>query len=306
MTRADAVWQTDAFVDAALAEYALTNAAVSFLTLSFNTIYRVSAAEGEFTLRVSPEERIHAPHVTDAEEAWTDQIGKAGLVAPRILRTVDGRVEVAEPGPAGRRAVLLTWVDGTALERPLTPEQIVSLGELSAQAHLASPPTDIRPPGVLDARSPILFEVPDLLSRAPEAHRELFRTRAAQAQEYLTELWATADEAPRVLHFDLTPNNVLRLADGRLSVIDCQDLAWGHRAQDIAHTIYGITRGELDERATARFRAGYERHATWPELDSGRLRRLFVARRIGMINLALTLRRPGLAAYLDRHAAALR
>ena len=43
----------------------------------------------------------------------------------------------------------------------------------------------------------------------------------------------------------------------------------------------------------------------WPDLPDDRWRDLLVARRLQVLNLALTLRRPGLAAYLAHHAAAL-
>lgn len=306
MARPDERKQADRLLANAIGRYALTNAVARYVTSSFNTVYRVSADEGVFALRVSPPQRIHEPRATEAEEAWTNRMRAAGIAAPRIVRTVDDSLDVSAPESAASRAVLLTWMDGTDLQWPLTSDQISSLGELSARLHLATPLSATRESGVLDASTPILFAVPDLLSAAPSAHRELFGRRFVQAQECVREVWSTATEMPRVLHFDLTPRNILHLADGRIAVIDCQDLAWGHRAQDIANTIYGITRGEADDPAMVSFRAGYERHAPWPDLDAERLRRLFVARRIGMINLALILRRPGLAAYLDRHAAALR
>ena len=305
MTRPEEQRSADRILSTVIARHALTNAVVSYVTSSFNTIYRVSADQGEFMLRVSPPQRIHEQDVTEADEAWTDRVRGAGLAAPQLIRAFDGSTVLTEGRGEGGQAVLLTWLDGTDLQWPLTPGQIELLGELSAQLHRAVSPTATRTPGVLDASNPILFAVPDLLSTAPSAHRALFRRRFSEAQACLREVWSTANEMPRVLHFDLTPRNVLQLADGRLAVIDCQDLAWGHPAQDIANTIYGITRGELDETVTALFRAGYQRHAAWPDLDAGRLRQLFIARRIVMINLALTLRRPGLAAYLDRHAAAL-
>ena len=305
MTRPEKQRSADRILSNVIARHALTNAVVSYVKSSFNTIYRVLADQGEFMLRVSPPQRIHEPHVTQAEEAWTDRIREAGLAAPQMIRTLDGSAVVTEERGAERQAVLFTWMDGTGFQWPLTPGQVELLGELSAQLHSAVSPNATRAPGVLDASRPILFAAPDLLSTAPSAHRALFRRRFSEAQACLREIWSTAHEIPRVLHFDLTPRNVLQLTDGRLAVIDCQDLAWGHRVQDIANTLYGITRGKLDETVTALFRAGYQRHAAWPDLDAGRLRQLFIARRIVMINLALILRRPGLAAYLDNHAAAL-
>jgi Ser/Thr protein kinase RdoA (MazF antagonist) len=108
-----------------------------------------------------------------------------------------------------------------------------------------------------------------------------------------------------VIHFDLTPRNVVRLPDGGLGAIDFQDMAWGHRAHDIAHSVFGATRGEWSVSALTAFRAGYSRHAAWPAIDDDLLRRLFVARRVSMINLTLALRRPGFDENLARHLTAL-
>lgn len=233
MTRPEEQRSADRILSTVIARHALTNAVVSYVTSSFNTIYRVSADQGEFMLRVSPPQRIHEPDVTEAEEAWTDRVRGAGLAAPQLIRAFDGSTVLTEGRGEGGQAVLLTWLDGTDLQWPLTPGQIELLGELSAQLHRAVSPTATRTPGVLDASNPILFAVPDLLSTAPSAHRALFRRRFSEAQACLREVWSTANEMPRVLHFDLTPRNVLQLADGRLAVIDCQDLAWGIRRRTL-------------------------------------------------------------------------
>lgn len=305
MARSDAVRTLDRFPRAALARYALTQPELRPFASSFNDIYRVSAVEGEFVLRVSPRQCVHSAHAAQAEQAWTDRIRSAGLSAPTVVGTRDGGLVVTEDGPAARRAVILTWIAGKVLEQPFPADRITSLGELSARLHQATPPSSTRPAGVLDASSPTLFAVPDVLESAPPGHREILRQRSKQAREWLHELWSSEEEVPRVLHFDLTPKNVVEMDGEGLAVIDCEDLAWGHRAQDIANTIYGITHGEFDAHAITMFRTGYERHAAWPDLDDERLRQLFIVRRIGMVNLSLTLRRPGLAEYLDSHAAAL-
>ena len=93
MTRPEKQRSADRILSNVIARHALTNAVVSYVTSSFNTIYRVLADQGEFMLRVSPPQRIHEPHVTQAEEAWTDRIREAGLAAPQMIRTLDGRVK---------------------------------------------------------------------------------------------------------------------------------------------------------------------------------------------------------------------
>lgn len=296
------------FVSRALARFPITRPSATPVADSFNTVYRVNASEGDFMLRVNRSPAVHHPNAPHAEEAWTAHFSRAGLDVPRPLRTHDGDIRVTEPSPEPSFAMLLTWVPGTPPTHPVSHGRIVAMGELSARLHRAAPPTAKRPDGVLNGRLPTPFEVPDMTAAAPSPYREVLARRTAQAREWISDLWEHADEEPRVLHFDLTPRNVVFGSDdGAPAAIDFQDLAWGHRAQDVANTLYGMMRGGWNRQVLAGFRRGYERHCRWPEhLDDLRqLRRLFVARRIAMVNLALTLRRPGLDAYLRRHADAL-
>ncbi|NLP84807.1 phosphotransferase [Microbacterium sp. CFH 90308] len=298
--------KTDAasFAEEALRRYPLTGVQVEHLADSFNTIYRIRSLEGDFALRVGPADGIHRAGAGEAETGWTAQLDRAGLAVPCVVRTTDGADTVIAPDRSWR-ATLLTWLPGTPVPVPPTRRDIEDLGELSARLHEAAPSTATLPRGVLDARDPFAFVVPVALSTAPEPHHALLGRGEDVAREAVAELWATADEPPRVIHFDLTPRNVVRMPDGGLGAIDFQDMAWGHRAHDIAHSLFGATRGEWSVAALEAFRAGYSRHAPWPAVDEAHLRRLFVARRVSMINLTLALRRPGHDETLARHLAAL-
>lgn len=294
------------FVRDALRRYPLTVLETRRVAESFNTVYRIRAVEGDFALRVGPSRGIHRVNAIVAEAAWTTQLRRAGVAAPRVARTVDGAAGVTDAEGSGRRAAVLTWVTGTAMPEPASDAQIAALGELSAHLHSATPPSDTLPDGVLDAREPLAFAVPDVLATMPARFRGLFVDRAALAREQLAKIWNSTEEIPRTIHFDLTPRNVVTDQTGTLLPIDFEDLAWGHRVQDIAHSLYGIGRGELSNRIVDAFRSGYERRLPWPEASERVFGQLFAARRLGMVNLAVFLGRPGLAAYLERHAAALR
>lgn len=108
-----------------------------------------------------------------------------------------------------------------------------------------------------------------------------------------------------MLHGDLTLNNVVR-GRARIAVVDFQDITWGHDEQDVAVSLFGIARDDHAGELARAFRHGYESLRTWPDLDEGLLANLWLARRLQMVNLALTMRRPGLDEYVERHAAALR
>jgi len=292
----------------ALRRYDLRDYRLALLADSFNTIFRVSCAGEIFVLRVGPALRIHTPDAAYAESAWTTELAAAGLRVPRIVTTSDGSPSVraaADDVPGVRECTLLTWTTGRALTRPVSGRDVHDLAVLSARLHRASPARRSRPPGALNGRFGLLFELPNRLSELPEPRRSLFTAALARAQSGIDGLWQRRAEPPPLIHHDLAPNNVLRDRHG-LRPIDFQDLTWGHREQDLANTIYGLTRGDLVNETIERFRSSYETLRPWPELNDDLLADLFAARRASMVNLALAVGRPGLDDYLARHSDALR
>ena len=183
----------------------------------------------------------------------------------------------------------------------MSADDATELGELSARLHAASTPLPERPYGVLDGHSALLFRLPDLLDRVADG--DVFTTARIRAQAVVDRLWASAG-TPRQLHGDLTAGNVVRTREA-LVPIDFQDMFWGHRGQDIANTLFSYLRHDDGTRA-GYFRSGYERHMPWPGFRGVELDDHFAARRLMMVNLAITLDRPGVDDYLTVHAGALR
>jgi len=280
-------------IGSALAHYDLVDPHVEFLTASFNSIHRVDAGGRGYVLRVGSTHRIHRRGVAEAEDALTTAARAAGVRAPRLVRTRAGAAAVEMDG---RECVLFTWVDGAALRRPAAVADAAELGAIAALLHTM--PAVSRPSGALDARSSVvLFEIPDRLDEAGPQYGSLFadaRDRARAAIDTLTG-------ERRLLHGDLTLNNVVRGPDG-LAAVDFQDLFWGHVEQDLAHSLFSLARDDDGGRLTGAFRASYERISPWPFIDPG----LLVARRLQLVNLALTMRRDGVDEYVARHASALR
>lgn len=297
--------EVDEFVREALTHYALSEPTAHLVARSFNTVYRVRAVEGHFAFRVSPARGIHQRGAAEAEEYFTERLHLAGVHVPRLVRTVDDRLTVRCSAAARWIGSMLTWRHGAQPGVPPTPHTVTGLGSLSARLHQASPSSSHRPVGALDARDPRLFAVPHALETAPRAHRDVLLRVSERVGRWIEDLWRSADESPRLLHMDLTPQNVVIEAGGSMTPIDFQDIAWGHRVQDIANSLYGLTRGEFSSEVLNQFRAGYERTADWPPAGARELDRLFVARRIAMVNLSLFLRRDGWEAYVARHCAAL-
>lgn len=286
----------------ALTHYDVGVDRIQLLAESFNTLYRIDSGGARYVLRVGPALQIHEPDAAEGEAAWTDQLAAAGLSVPRAIRTRTGRaaVAIAVTGQS-RICTLCTWFDGQTLDRLMSPDDAIELGELSATLHAASTPLSQRPGTVLDGRSALLFRIPVLLDRAEDA--ELFTTCLSSVQASIDNLWARSP-TPRLLHGDLTASNVVRHRD-RLVPIDFQDMFWGHPEQDIANTLFSYLRHD-DGTLARHFRLGYERRLPWPDLDDHLLADLLAARRLMMVNLALALGLPGVAEYIAVHASGLR
>ena len=120
-----------------------------------------------------------------------------------------------------------------------------------------------------------------------------------RAQRFLSELWAHPPRPPHLIHGDLTPDNIL-VDHGTLVPIDFQDLVWGLDIQDLAIVWSALAPFDEQDRLRDRFRAGYATVRPWPELDPETLAALIAARRLHQLNLALTLRKPGLADFVTR------
>ena len=88
-----------------------------------------------------------------SEVMWLEALARAGIVAPRPVRTSDDQVfaVASAPGvPGSRRVTVLRWLVGASVQRSLRPSHMRYLGDLMAQlqAHGAAwtaPPQFERP-----------------------------------------------------------------------------------------------------------------------------------------------------------------
>lgn len=169
-----------------------------------NSNYFVTTAAGRFVLTLF--ENID-PAALDFYLALQDRLARAGLPCPQPLTDAAGR---RWRPLAGKPAALLTCLPGAALEQP-DMHHLRTLGDMLARLHLAA------------------AGMPDPL---PNPCGSAWRQRVGQALLPLvdaTERELLADELafqaaqdwsalPRgVIHADLFRDNVLWLADGRLS-----------------------------------------------------------------------------------------
>src|SRR5580658_2312073 len=168
----------------ALSRYGLQDAQLKRVAESLNATYRVTHGATSYSLRVAPPIRIHRPGAAVAEADWTEQLARAGVQVPRVVRTLDASPSVLVAGDEEgdvRECMLFDWVPGRPVRRPASVRDVMELAALSAQLHEASQSRETLPAGVLDARSVLLFELPDRLDEVPARFGSLFTDALARA-----------------------------------------------------------------------------------------------------------------------------
>jgi len=252
----------------AVVQLGLAGARLRLLLDGYNTTYRVDQAGERYALRVTRSGPSLA-HV-QAEVAWMRALASdTGL----RLATPLGVVEVRS-----RVCVLTSWVVGTTRAASLMPRHQHAVGVAMAQLHQhalgwSAPPGWERPrldEVWLDEPSPL----PQL---AGEAH-DVFAEAAERIRPLLTQL--VADQAI-ALHGDLHQYNVKqhpRLGPGLLDFDDC---AVGHPAQDVAIAAYYLSGHRREAALLGAFEAGYRTVRPWP-VDTGRMAALRAWRVLGL------------------------
>ncbi len=259
----------------ALKLYDLDLARLKLVTNDVNAIFRVDTKTGEkWILRITTPEGGHNFDHVAAEIDYLSALARdTQLSVPRPLSARDGRqiIEASVQGvPEARLCVIFCWVPGVDLARYLNPENMMRLGELSAQLHNYA--RTYRPPAglkllVFDRVFPfpepiVLFEKGYEGMLSPDQHK-LCRQGVERAQKAI-DLLRDSGESMRIIHGDLHQWNV-RYSSGKLSPIDFEDLMWGWPVQDIAITLYySLMRPDYPELRAA-FEQGYNLICPWPE-----------------------------------------
>ena len=270
---------------------------------SFNTIFHVVERGGvSGALRVGPRERIHAEGTEIVEARWMRELRASRAVSPpTVFDSADGGAVVRESVagvPGERVCMLFGWVRGRPLSQTMSPEAAQQMGALAARLHERAPTGDpIEPPLVADRV--LHWRLENRLHELASSD-SLISEAVDRAQHVLDHIWAHPPHPPHLLHGDLTPDNIIVVDDGTMVPIDFQDLVWGFDIQDLAITLTSFGRFDEPEALWVQFRAGYTKVRRWPVLDPETLYALIAARRLHQLNLALTLRKPGLADFVPR------
>jgi Ser/Thr protein kinase RdoA (MazF antagonist) len=259
---------------AALANYDLADARITFHAFETNLLYRVTTASGErFMLRLaSPGWR--SLDDLRSEAMWLHALKRdTDICAPEIVPTCGGQdvVPVSLEGISGVwNATLMTWVPGRLLGHFLNEANLEKMGRLFAGMHRHG--AAWMPPAGFTTRR---FE--HWLSRGEE--KRLFADGAQLLPSAMRDLlermdrrgeaaYTAVDRADlRVIHCDLWHDNI-KLYHGRLYPFDFEDIVWGFRSHDIAMAMLDLLETVGEERypdLLASFRRGYESELAWPD-----------------------------------------
>jgi Ser/Thr protein kinase RdoA (MazF antagonist) len=249
----------------ALAAYDLTSIQSVPLAVHSNTLFKVTAAEGVFVLRVSiPDQRTLLE--IQSELAWLAALRRdTALIVPEAIpaRSGDTVVTATVPGvPEPRHCVLFRWMPGRTvpdqLPAPIAYRAGATLAHLHDHADSFQPPTPFSTTWLDQAWT---FGLPTVVTSTapdplwPPARRHLVLRVGEQVQALLDQL--DADPAQRrFLHLDFHPGNLKQHA-GQIAVLDFDDTRWAYPVQDLGTALYYL----FDEPGYAEMRrqflAGY-------------------------------------------------
>jgi Ser/Thr protein kinase RdoA (MazF antagonist) len=284
---------------AALQHFPIEARRVTRAAESFNTIYRVEAAEGTYALRVGPSLQIHAAGTAWCEAAWQRDLVADGVAVPDVVLTSSDEpvVLVNDADGRPRTCVLFTWIRGRSMRTRLGPSRARMLGRLMARLH--SQRFVRRDADVLHADKVLYWLLPDRLGDVL-VHGKVLTEARDSVQALIDELWGEGD--PQLIHGDLTAANVIEAPGVGPVPIDFQDMVVGVPAQDISFTLASFGRRDDRDAMAETFREGYSEIRPWPGVSELTMRGLIVARGLHQLNLSLaTADGPLPQEYLDYH-----
>ena len=238
---------------AALQQYGLGSAKLTFVAYSENAVFRVDAPAGRSHMGRRYALRIHRPgHQTeaslDSELAWMAALGRdAGLPVPEPRPSLEGRmrVQVSVPGISGpRNCSLLCWMEGRRIVHGFRPAHFCALGQLIA--HLHEHASRWQPParftrrhwdweGLFGDAAGLNLPANEAWALVPDRYQAPFRAVADQVRRVMDK-WGKEPRAFGLIHADLSlgeEGNVL-FYRGQARPIDFDDCGFGYWVYDLA------------------------------------------------------------------------
>lgn len=199
-------------------------------------VWRLETAEGSWAVKVP----FHPCGEDEARLATVFQEAAcaAGVPAPRVRRTTEGRVFATLQGLQAR---MYEWVDLQAPDPRLDPARV---GAVVAGIHRVSA-TDLCP---LDPwyHEPVGADRWDQLVGQLAAAGAPFARRLAGLRDELVALesWIEPPEVIRTCHRDLWADNVLPTADGEVCVIDWENSGPADPSQELGCVLFEFARSD--------------------------------------------------------------
>jgi Ser/Thr protein kinase RdoA (MazF antagonist) len=219
-------------------------------------VYRVDARQGPAVLAVYRHGRRSAAEIEaelDVLVLLADRGPASGVMVTPALRTLAGRRLLTLAAPEGpRHAVLYRFAEGAPIGRsPESPEPPASetawrYGRLVARLHALTDDWLATAPSAA-ARTPLdaallvdrsLAQIETLLGHRP-ADLDAIRQAAGLLRRRLAGL-PLDPPGYGLVHGDVIPQNVLRAADGTLTIIDFDFCGPGWRAFDVATFLQSV------------------------------------------------------------------
>ncbi|GAB3887446.1 phosphotransferase enzyme family protein [Terrabacter terrigena] len=210
-------------------------------------IWRLDTPAGSHAVK----EWIATPDLADVsrDAGFVEAALAGGVFTPRLVRTPRGEVATLVDDTAVR---LFEWVDLRSRSRLLDP---AAVGRTLAALHRAGPPAD----GGVDNWFATGF--------GEASWRELHQRLVDEDAPFAGELGALVDElvavesviepheSPITCHRDLWADNVLESADGRICVIDFENMGPADASQELAMVLYEF--GDDDPSRARRISTAY-------------------------------------------------
>jgi Ser/Thr protein kinase RdoA (MazF antagonist) len=199
-------------------------------------VWRLDTAAGSWAVKV-PFDRSGEDEVR-AATAFQETACAAGVPAPRVRRTTEGRVFATLEG---RQVRVYEWVDLRAPDATLDPHLV---GAVVAAVHRV-PAADTGP---LDPwyHEPVGARRWDhLIEQLAEAGAP-FAGRLAGLRDELVALesWIEPPQLLRTCHRDLWADNVLPTADGGVCIIDWEDSGPADPSQELGCVLFEFARAD--------------------------------------------------------------
>lgn len=279
----------------ALRHYPITPTSMRLVGGFTNVIFRIDTATSTYALRVDYLQD-HTDEDVAVELDWLVALEESDLDVCRVVPATSGErsVYAAATGvPEPRRCVLFEWIPGRPLAEDLTPPRYEQLGRLSASLHIAG--KDYQPPHQpmawdkvfywQEPSDPVVYHLPEHAHHFAGGRMDILE----RAIDAVTPAFGRLDpKRAQIIHADLHPWNV-HVARSRMIALDFEDVAWGHRVQDIAITLFYERDHPEYADLRAAFETGYRQVAPWPVEYEWQLETFMAARTIMFVNFMLNL-----------------